>query len=116
MVLQLQARVTDRSVVLITSPFIINELERVLATKFGLTKQSAKSRTRLLALVAEVVQPEKIERISRDVNDDPILAAAVTGDAAYIVTLDDDLLALKEHRGILIVVPAEFSEASSSAA
>lgn len=116
LVLQLQAAVTRGSVQLVTSPFILDELERVLSAKFGLTKQGAKSRARLLARVSEVVQPGTIEQISRDANDDPILATAATGHADCIVTLDDDLLVLKEHRGIQIITPTGFKDALSNSA
>jgi putative PIN family toxin of toxin-antitoxin system len=115
LIVQLQAAVTDGSVSLVTSLFIVNELERVLWAKFGMTKQGAKSRARLLARVAEVVHPEPIEQASRDANDDPILATAITGHAAYIVTFDDDLLVLVEHQGIWIVTPDDFHEALARA-
>ncbi len=95
----------------VTSPFIVNELEKVLVVRFGLTKQGAKSRSRLMVRVAEVTQPQHIEQVSRDPNDDPILATAVTGQSEYIVTLDDDMLVLKNHEGVLIVTPTEFKEA-----
>lgn len=49
-----------------------------------------------------------IERNVRDVNDVPILAAAVTSQSQYLVTGDEDLLVLKEHAGTLIVTPREF--------
>jgi len=116
LILQLQAQVLSGNLLLVTSPFILAELERVLSTKFGLTKQGAKSRARLLARVSDIVQPKRVERVSRDTSDDPILATAVTGHAEYIITLDDDLLVLKKHRGILIIAPVEFEAVLSKAA
>ena len=44
----------------------------------------------------------------RDPNDDKILELAVNGRADYIITGDDDLLAMDPFRGIAIVRPAEF--------
>ena len=110
LILKLQAAIADGRITLISSPYIVAELERVLYAKFGLTKQGAKSRARLLARVAEMVQPKDVVRVVRDANDDPILAAAVTGQAQYIVTFDDDLLILKQHAGIAIVSLDEFQK------
>ncbi len=110
LILKLQANVSDESVALVTSPFILNELEKVLSAKFGLTKQGAKSRVRLLARVAAVVRPEHIAPVARDPNDDPILAAAVTGKAICIVTLDNDLLELQQHNNIQIITPLQLDK------
>jgi len=99
---------------LVTSPFILGELERILVAKFGLTKQGAKLRTRLLSRVANVVQPKRIAPVSRDTNDDPIIATAITGQAEYIVTFDYDLLVLKKHEDIQIVTPDDFKKIISA--
>ena len=97
-------------VIAITSDYILAETEAVLSDKFQLTKQRAKSHTRLYARIAIGVNPDDIQKISRDSRDDPILATAVAGHAKYIVTLDKDLLVLKEYKGVLIITPAEFGE------
>ncbi len=44
---------------------------------------------------------------SRDVKDDPYLACALAARAQYIVTYDDDLLALNKPFGIEVIRPAE---------
>jgi putative PIN family toxin of toxin-antitoxin system len=49
------------------------------------------------------------EAISRDPGDDHILEAAVAGRADYIVSNDDDLLALSVYQGIEIVTAARFA-------
>lgn len=49
-----------------------------------------------------------IPRYSRDPADDKYVAAAVEGGAAYIVTGDDDLLALGPCEGVAIVGPRAF--------
>lgn len=99
--------VNDR-ITLVTSPFILNELETVLVSRFGLTRQGAKTRTNLLARIAVVIRPLKIENVARDPDDDFVLATALAGQAAYILTHDKDLLVLKEYEGIKIVTPADF--------
>ena len=109
-ILRLKQVVSSGRMTLVTSPFILNELEAVLAEKFRLTKQGAKSRTRLLARITVVVKPQQIEKIVRDPNDDFIIGTAVAGKAEYLVTLDKDLLVLKKHEGILIITPSQLKE------
>jgi putative PIN family toxin of toxin-antitoxin system len=50
------------------------------------------------------------ERISRDQNDDHIIALAEQSTADYIVSGDQDLLVLKKHKGIPIIQPRQFWE------
>ena len=106
-ILKFKGDVLTGQVTPITSNYILEELTEVLSSKFQFTKQRAKSHARLFARVAMVVSPQTIEQVGRDPHDYPILAAAVEGKADYIVTLDNDLLLLKEHSGIRIITPAE---------
>ncbi|HEY1645641.1 MAG TPA: putative toxin-antitoxin system toxin component, PIN family, partial [Candidatus Saccharimonadales bacterium] len=85
-ILKLKSDVLMRLVEPIVSDYILDEIEEVLSTKFMFTKQKAKSHTRLYGRIATTVNPKGIEKISRDPNDDPVLAAAVIGDVEYIVT------------------------------
>ena len=110
LILRLQADVSTGRLTLISSAFILDELERVLVAKFDLTKQAAKSRVRLLARMAEMAQPKDTPRVSRDANDDPVIATALAGGAEYIVTFDRDLLVIKQHANVLIVTPNGFKE------
>lgn len=114
LILRLQADVSTGRLVIVSSAFILDELERVLVAKLGLTKQAAKSRVRLLARVAEIVELKNITPVSRDANDDPVIATALAGDAEYIVTFDRDLLVIKQHANVLIVTPDGFKEILSS--
>lgn len=52
--------------------------------------------------------PEEIQRICRDSKDDAVIATAVAGNAAYLVTGDDDLLILDSVGGVRILEPAAF--------
>ncbi len=109
-ILRLQQAISRGHVKLVTSPFILNELETVLTKKFKLTKQEAKSRIHLLSRVSEVITPQFVEKIVRDINDDAIIATAVAGRADYLVTLDKDMLILKKHKDIIIITLAQFKE------
>ncbi len=57
---------------------------------------------------AEVVEPESVEPVRRDANDDKFFACAVAGGADYIVSEDNDVLALGESRGVRTIRAAEF--------
>lgn len=95
----------------ICSTQLVDELIDVLARpKFSgkVTDIDAAELVRLLRKVALFVEPEPICEASRDPKDDVFLACAVTGGADYLVTGDDDLLALVEIGATKIVTPRQF--------
>jgi putative PIN family toxin of toxin-antitoxin system len=106
-VLKLKHYVKNNNVLVLTSEFILDELAEVLRIRLGMTKQHAKASSRAFIKITQVVKPTIIESITRDPDDDYILATAVAGNADYIVTLDEDLLVLKEYKGIKIIKPTE---------
>lgn len=58
---------------------------------------------------AILVQPEEtLHVIERNPSDNRYLECAVAGDAAYVVSGDDHLLAVGEYRGLRILSPREF--------
>jgi putative PIN family toxin of toxin-antitoxin system len=59
------------------------------------------------ALVIEITQEV---HACRDPKDDTFLELALSGQASYLITGDQDLLALHPFRGIPIVSPASFLE------
>ncbi len=62
-----------------------------------------------LRLKARWVEPAPLGKPrSRDPKDDPFLACALAASAKYLVTRDDDLLALGKPFGIETITPAEF--------
>lgn len=95
---------------LIGSPDTLAELARVLEyPKFGFTEQE---RAALLSALLErttVVRPDRnIDEIESDPEDNAFLECAVSGDAAVIVSGDEDLLEVGEYQGVEILTPDEF--------
>jgi putative PIN family toxin of toxin-antitoxin system len=106
-------QVREGELSLVSSPALIAELARIVTrTKFGIAL--ARSNTdpdRLLAelrLLVEIIEPTKLPApVSRDADDDEVLALAVTARADFIVSGDGDLLVLGSYAGIPIVTPAQ---------
>ena len=57
---------------------------------------------------SELVEITEAVRVCRDPKDDKILELAINGNADYIITGDDDLLALNPFRNVQVIRPAEF--------
>lgn len=87
---------------LVTSQPLLAELETVLTRKFEFpTSMTASIRAELEGL-SEVVEPVQIERVTRTVADDLVLATAVAGAAEMLVTGDKELLEMGAYEGIPI--------------
>ena len=72
----------------------------------------------LVALLSErtpIVEPEQIEQVCRDPNDNYLLALARTAEADYLVTRDEDLLTLQQHGKTQIIYPARLMQLLSQA-
>jgi len=94
---------------LVTSEFILNELREKLVEKFNYSAQVAEEVIGLLRSRMEVALATVLDApVCRDPDDDNVLAAALAGDCAAIVTGDNDLLVLKEFRQIEIITPRIF--------
>lgn len=97
-----------------TSPALLDELERTLRTKFTLGAAS-KAFLEQLRVRVRLVEPTPLRSpVSRDADDDVVLATAVAAEAAVIVTGDADLLVIGRHDGIDIVSPRGFLSRLSS--
>jgi len=98
---------------LVLSPEIVAEILDVLSRP-GLTHRfsylAGMDMTVVLELLsqAEIVMVNTVATASRDPKDDKFLAAARTGQCAYIVTEDADLLVLDTYEGIKIVTAEAF--------
>ena len=95
--------------ILVTSPALLAELAEVIArAKFqAILARSNTNPERMLAelrQLAEIVDPPPLSApVSRDRDDDAVLALAVAAQADLIVSGDADLLTLGAHAGIPIV-------------
>lgn len=97
-----------RGGVLLVSPFILAEVEKVLDRKFRWEAHSIAEHRRLLWSDAGLLQPFTEVTACRDPKDNHILALAVDGAADVIVTGDDDLLVLNPFREIAILNPRDY--------
>jgi uncharacterized protein len=101
---------------LFTSPVLLQELARVLAyPKFATRMESpgftVEDLLKIYMTIVSVVIPDSVPRaVQRDADDDQVIAAAIAAQADMIVTGDDDLLSLRNYRGIPIVTAREAIE------
>jgi putative PIN family toxin of toxin-antitoxin system len=94
---------------LVVSDFILEELGRKLRDKFNFPQNEIRQLRRFLSKVATSVAPLDLPaNVCRDPTDVPVLGTALAGSAPILVTVDKDLLALGEFRGIAIIKPGEF--------
>ncbi len=92
----------------ITSPILLAELQEVLTKKFPLSKEDIDLFLQELKESFIVVQPKEIINTVRDADDNRVLEAAIEGNCDYIVTGDKDLLVLKNYKKVEIVTAEEF--------
>lgn len=94
---------------LLSSAFLLDELEEKLTGKLGFSNHDAREVLGLLRGCVELVNPEPLAKPAcRDPDDDHVLAAAQSGKRDCIVTGDKDLLVLRRFRGMPILTPSEF--------
>jgi putative PIN family toxin of toxin-antitoxin system len=96
-------RVLDRRDSLVLSKPILDELLRILATKFSREREELSRVAVYLAELAQMVDPPARIDVLSDEPDNRILECAVAGGVDIIVTGDRSVLELKEFRGIKIV-------------
>lgn len=101
---------------LVFSPQILEEVGRALfyekLQKFRwMTEEEITMLLQRLAQESLLVPGRVTVAASRDPEDNKFLAAAIEGEARYVVSGDKDLLDLKTYRGVRIVTPAAFLRA-----
>ena len=93
---------------ILVSPDILAELEEKLVAKARLPAAEARAVIRAVRADAGVVKAVPLPKpVCRDADDDLILAAALAAKADAIVTGDQDLLVLKQFKGIPILNPRD---------
>lgn len=93
---------------LLTSEYILNELEEKLVAKTRMEPEEAKRLRTEIAQDATVVAVQSLPRaVCRDPDDDAVLATALAAKADLLVTGDKDLLVLGSYEVIPIVAPEE---------
>lgn len=98
----------------VTTQPILDETARCLfyprlRKRIQLTDAAIHQALASLALLADVVTTELVlDVVVQDADDNKIVAAAVEGKAAYVVTGDTDLLTLKACEGVVMIRPADF--------
>lgn len=105
----------DRRFLLVTSPFLLNEVEGVLSQarlrkKYRLQEHHIEQTVSLLRIDSLQVSGTVRRRVCRDPDDNAILACAVEGAARYLITGDHDLLILGQHGGIRILTARHYLE------
>jgi putative PIN family toxin of toxin-antitoxin system len=104
--------------VIVTSPFLLREVERALAYPrlqklWRLSLADIQEHVQLLASISELVHPViGAPVVLTDPNDDPVVYTAVCGKADVICTLDRDLsepdvIAFCRNRGISVLSDVE---------
>jgi putative PIN family toxin of toxin-antitoxin system len=103
----------EKEVQLFTSRVLLDELAATLGKKklakyvtaTGLSVEQMLANYRRIATLVTAKQLE--QQVSRDADDDAVLACALAARADLIVSGDDDLLVLKSFDGISIVTAAQ---------
>ncbi len=100
---------------LVTSRRILAETRRTLSysrirRKYTFTDADLNQFLAALELDAMLTkwEPDVSEARIRDPNDDMILSCALAGSASLLVSSDQDLLTVREYRGVRIVTPRQF--------
>ena len=100
-----------QDIAVFVSDEIIQELRKVLARDFSLSKSEIEEIVNAILLFTHMLKPKKkVSAIKDDPEDDRILECALACNADCIVTQDNHLLKLKEFQNIAILTPQEFAE------
>lgn len=93
----------------VLSNFILDELKDKLTGNFKFTTRETNAVVSLLGSRCFVVKTQTLPSpVSRDPDDDNIIATAISGTCDCIITGDKDLLDLKKTGDVLIVSPSQF--------
>jgi len=93
----------------VTCPELVEELAEKLELRLQFSaEQVAETLADYLGFLRVVKIPKVLNAVPRDPEDNMVLECAIEGQAQYVVSGDNDLLVLKEFRGIQIVRASDF--------
>jgi predicted nucleic acid-binding protein len=93
---------------ILASEYLVDELERVLKELGFSSRLAALSRRRVLRRAGMVDPPASRHQVPEDVNDSPILRAALEASVDYLVTNDQHLLVMNPYEGVRIISMADY--------
>lgn len=98
----------DGEISAVISETIIEELKRVLFTKFGIAAEHWTAIEAQIRDSFEITEALVRLRVVKDEPDNRLLEAAVTAGCYYIITGDKPLLAVSEYKNIKILNVSKF--------
>lgn len=94
---------------LVISEFILDEVCRKLIEKFRFSKREAEQVAAFLRRAGTMVVPADLPTdLCRDPTDIPVLGTAVAGESALLISVDRDLLDMREVLRIPIIRPGDY--------
>jgi len=104
----------DERFEVVLTPDVLDELEQKLREKsvqFTSDQALGEEWIAYIKSFAHVVRAKvTVEGVCRDQDDDKVLSAALSGDAGYVVSGDDDLQVLEQYQDVTIVSPRAFAD------
>jgi putative PIN family toxin of toxin-antitoxin system len=96
---------------LLISAQVLKELERVLATKFGVVHDLIDDFIQLMRQDTVLAHPGQLPKVKiKDQDDLPILSAAISAKAEIFVTGDKEILDIGQIENLTILSPRQFWE------
>ena len=94
---------------LVISEFIFAELTGKLKEKFNFPVRDAAQIVAFLRRVSILVLPSDLPPdLCRDPTDVPVLGTAIAGECSLLISVDHDLLEMREIRDIPIIRPGDY--------
>ncbi len=101
-----------RFIIIFTTPILVEIIDvlgrQFFRLKYHILPDDISALINLIRLRGELVAPEEPVTACRDPKDNKFLEAALSGQADFIVSGDEDLLVMGDFEGIPILRPAEF--------
>jgi predicted nucleic acid-binding protein len=91
---------------MIVSEYLIDEVRDTLLNDFHRDPNDVRDLIALVERISEYQEPADVKPLSRDADDDPILALAHDSGAAFLATYDHDLMAVGSVGGCGVVHPS----------